>query len=206
MAIINSVFVGFIVILATLMLLFFSCFAQAKQLIRNVDADVDAVAANPMQFVYERNGIVDCAHTRLPCVADRQCVDNCAIQNLVGTMVCDEGFCINRDAQVSGRPDNFECDAALGLIKVFAASEFVVNQLCISTYRDVVDDLGKRRPYVCDEGVLDLDLTNRQFSANDCNCAIGYTKMVFNQTALARSVPVCVPDSSASVYARIYRN
>ncbi|ABY65828.1 ac115-like protein [Orgyia leucostigma nucleopolyhedrovirus] len=202
MVVFNNIFVGFSVVLLVLILVFYVCYNQTLHLIR--DENESIAASNPMQFVFERNGIVDCAHTKLPCVTDRQCVDNCAIQNAVGTMVCDEGFCSNRDAQVSGRPDDFECDSALGLIKVFVASEFVVNQLCISTYRDIVDDSGQRRPYVCDDGVLDLDLANRQFTADDCVCDTGYTKMIFNQTALVRSVPVCVPNSSAAMYARVY--
>lgn len=53
-------------------------------------------------------------------------------------------------------------------------------------------------------GELDIDLVGRQFSANDCRCAAGFRKMVFDQTALARSIPVCIPSRLADVYSRFY--
>ncbi|AAZ38222.1 ORF-56 [Agrotis segetum nucleopolyhedrovirus A] len=198
-------------IVVLLIVLFISCF----YLIRTIDmfnekeSNDIAVANNAgpgalIDLVFDRNGVVDCTSTRLPCVTDRQCADNCAVQNTVGALVCDNGFCANRDPSFTGRPDDFECDIALGLIKVFVASEFVVDQLCISTYRDIVDDLGKPRPYLCDSGTLDIDLVNRQFSAADCTCSAGYTKMLFNQTALARSIPVCIPNRASNVYNKIY--
>ncbi|WBB27202.1 PIF-3 [Mythimna sequax nucleopolyhedrovirus] len=158
-----------------------------------------------IDLVFHRNGIVDCTSTRLPCVMDRQCADNCAVQNATGALVCENGFCMNRDASLTGRPNDFECDISLGLIKVFVASEFVVDNLCISTYRDIVDDFGEPRPYLCGGGgTLDIDLANRQFSPADCTCAAGFTKMIFNQTALARTIPVCIPDRAANVYRKIY--
>ncbi|AIZ48611.1 pif-3 [Agrotis segetum nucleopolyhedrovirus B] len=157
-----------------------------------------------MDLVFDRNGVVDCTSTRLPCVTDRQCMDNCTVQNAVGALVCDNGFCANRDASLNGRPDDFECDISLGLIKVYVASEFVVDQLCISTYRDIVDDFGEPRPYLCENGTLDIDLVNRQFTAADCTCSYGYTKMLFNQTALARSIPVCIPNRASNVFKKIY--
>ncbi|AUV65327.1 PIF-3 [Alphabaculovirus myunipunctae] len=157
-----------------------------------------------IDLVFDRNGIVDCVATRLPCVTDRQCADNCAVQNAVGALVCENGFCANRDASFDARPDDFECDIRLGMIKVFVASEFVVDQLCISTYRDIVDDLGEPRPYLCHGGTLDIDLVNRPFSVADCRCSNGYTKMLFNQGALARSIPVCIPNRVSKVYAAVY--
>ncbi|QYC92743.1 Per os infectivity factor 3 [Trabala vishnou gigantina nucleopolyhedrovirus] len=184
--------------------MYYACYAQAINLIRLQTIETETAVNNSMQFVYEQNGVVDCVQTKLPCVTDRQCVDNCIMQNAIGVTVCEEGFCTNVDANVSGRPDDFECDAALGLIKVFAASEFVVNQFCISTYRDIIDDLGKTRPYVCDNGILNIDLVNRQFSPSDCACVYGHTKLVYDQTAFARSIPVCVPNSLTPIYKRIY--
>jgi hypothetical protein len=118
---------------------------------------------------------------------------------------CNGGFCTARDAQVSGQDThNIDCDSSLGLIKAFIASEFVVDQICISTYRDVIDDLGQPRPYLCESGKLDINLVTRPFSANDCVCAGGFTKMLFNQTALARSIPVCIPNRLANIYKKIY--
>jgi Per os infectivity factor 3 len=157
-----------------------------------------------IDLVFDRNGIVDCTTTRLPCVTNRQCLDNCAVQNAVGALVCEDGFCANRDASITGRPDDFECDIRLGLIKVYVASEFIVNQLCISTYRDIVDDFGEPRPYLCANGELDIDLVNKPFSVADCECATGYTKMLFNQGALARNIPVCIPNRTSNVYSKVY--
>lgn len=158
----------------------------------------------PLELIFDRNGIVNCTLTKLPCVTDRQCTDNCSLQNAVGTMVCDNGFCANADLRVAGRPDDFECDQSLGLIKVYVASEFVVDQLCISTYRDIVDDVGRPRPYLCDAGTLDVDVVRKQFSPADCTCAENFTKMLFNQGAYTRAIPVCIPNSIARVYSKIY--
>ena len=198
-------------VVVLLIVLFIVCFYVTRTL-QNLNAKQEAkiTAANKarpesiMDLVFDRNGIVDCKTTRLPCVTDRQCADNCTIQNAVGALVCDNGFCANRDATYTGRPDDFECDIRLGLIKVYVASEFVVDQLCISTYRDLVDDLGEPRPYLCQNGILDIDLVNKPFSPGDCRCASGYTKMLFNQTALARTIPVCIPNRTRNVYRKIY--
>ncbi|AIE47828.1 pif3 [Peridroma alphabaculovirus] len=196
---------GVVVVLIVLFIICYYVIAALRELNAADEARVAAAAASaPMDLVFDRNGIVDCTHTRLPCVTDRQCTDNCAVQNAVGALVCDHGFCANRDPSVTGRPDDFHCDIALGLVKVYVASEFVVDQVCISTYRDIVDDLGEPRPYICDGGALDIDLVNRPFSVADCSCADGYTKMLFNQTALARSVPVCIPSRADAVYRRVY--
>ncbi|AGR56850.1 pif3 [Hemileuca sp. nucleopolyhedrovirus] len=200
----STYLIGFSVILVVLIIIYYVCINQAVRLNEFHANEIADDSSSPMEFVYDRNGVVDCGHTKLPCVTDRQCIDNCVSQNAIGTLVCDEGFCSNRDSQISGRPDDFECNASLGLIKVFAASEFVVDQLCISTYRDIIDDFGTPRPYVCDDGTLNVDLMLRQFTPNDCICSPGYTKMTFYQTAFARTIPVCVPDSLASVYSRIY--
>ncbi|QUJ09292.1 Pif-3 protein [Gynaephora ruoergensis nucleopolyhedrovirus] len=200
-----NTFIGFAVLLISLFVVYLICFRQVLHMINAETAHAVHSAANPIELLFERNGIVDCSHTRLPCVADRQCADNCAVQNAIGTIVCDQGFCVNRDAQVAGqRPDDFECDATLGLVKVYIASEFVVNQMCISTYRDIFDDDGRARPYVCDSGTLNVDLTTRPFTLDDCLCLPGHTKMLFTQTALARSIPVCIPDSAKNIYQKIY--
>jgi Per os infectivity factor 3 len=158
-----------------------------------------------MRFVFERYNAVDCTRTRIPCVVDRQCLDNCQSQNMTGNLVCYEGFCAARDANVSGRPDDFECDAKIGLLTAFVASEYIVTQLCVSTYRDVIDDLGEPRPYLCGGGTLDINLLERQFAPSDCRCASGYRRMLFHQTAWARSIPVCIPNRSYNVYNKIYQ-
>ncbi|ACI28761.1 agip59 [Agrotis ipsilon multiple nucleopolyhedrovirus] len=204
----SSIVYGFAVLL---IVLFIVCLYLMGTIQMFNDTEIaEIVSANrnaptsAMDLVFDRNGVVDCTSTRLPCVTDRQCMDNCAVQNAVGALVCDNGFCANRDASLNGRPDDFECDISIGLIKVYVASEFVVDQLCISTYRDIVDDFGEPRPYLCENGTLDIDLVNRQFTAADCTCSSGYTKMLFNQTALARSIPVCIPNRASNVFRKIY--
>lgn len=201
-------YIGFLLLLFVLILIYIILIKYVARLTNTTEHSVENDLRNPMQFLFDQNGIVDCERTKLPCVADRQCTDNCISQNAVGAMMCIEGFCAQRDAQIAGtRPDQFECDSDRGLINVFAASEFVVNQMCVSTYRDLFDDLGEPRPYLCGSGgQLDVNLTNRQFSVNDCRCADGYIRMVFNQTALARSVPVCIPASRIALYKKIYNN
>lgn len=202
----SSIF-GIIIVIIVLYIMSFYLMRTIQTINDNETHDVVRANTDPriaMDIVFDRNGVVDCNSTRLPCVSDRQCIDNCLIQTAVGALVCDNGFCGNRDSGITGRPDDFECDPALGLFKAFVASEFVVDQLCISTYRDIVDDFGEPRPYLCTNGTLDIDLANRQFTAADCTCSSGYTKMLFNQTALARSIPVCIPNRSRAIFSKIY--
>nr|ANS71028.1 per os infectivity factor 3 [Lymantria dispar multiple nucleopolyhedrovirus] len=207
----SQIVVGSSVLIVALMIVAYYCLATVSFMdneVANETENVAAAATTPMEFVFDRNGVADCNRTHLPCVSDTQCRNNCAISGAGGggEFTCNEnGFCAIRDSNVTGRPDDFECDAALGLLNVFAASEFVVTQTCVSTYRDLVDDLGEPRPYLCGGGGrLSIDVVDRQFSADDCQCAQGYTKMLFDQTALARSIPVCIPTSSANLYAKVY--
>ncbi|AKR17382.1 PIF-3 [Urbanus proteus nucleopolyhedrovirus] len=157
-----------------------------------------------MNLIFERHGLTNCTETKLPCVLDEQCNENCTKINNLGTLECNEGFCQVRDPNVAGQPDDFDCNAEVGLIKVFIANEFVINQLCISTYRDVFDDFGKPRPYVCDNGTLSVNLTIRPFVPSNCVCLAGFTRMLFNQTSYARAVPVCIPNNLMSLFAKVY--
>ncbi|AKR14117.1 per os infectivity factor 3 [Dasychira pudibunda nucleopolyhedrovirus] len=166
-----------------------------------------AAAAPLMQFAFQRARAVDCALNRLPCVTSQQCRDNCVIASAASDLTCDNGFCSATntlaDAQAPGSA--IECDPALGLLRVYAAGgDFVVSQTCVSTYRDLVDDTGAARPYLCDAGALRLELDTTPFSADACTCAAGYDKLMFRQTALARTVPVCIPTHAASLYRRVY--
>ncbi|ADD73821.1 PIF-3 [Lymantria xylina nucleopolyhedrovirus] len=192
--------VGFVVLIAALLIAVYYCLQTAVAL----GVPVDAPTPTALELVFERNGIVNCARTRLPCVRDDQCRDNCARQVTAGEFECEEGFCAIRESNATSRPDDFECDQRLGLLNVFAASEFAVAQTCVSVYRELIDDLGSPRPYLCEGGALAIDLVERQFSANDCRCADGFRKMAFDQTALARSIPVCIPTRLADVYSRFY--
>lgn len=157
-------------------------------------------------FAFRRNRGVDCALNRLPCVTDQQCRDNCVIASAASELSCQEGFCNATDALVNAEaPDLIECDPALGLVRIFsAAGDFVVAQTCVSTFRDLVDDTGTPRPYLCDNGRLTFDLNAVQFSMESCECMANYEKMMFRQTALARTIPVCIPSHLASLYRRVY--
>ncbi|QDL56952.1 PIF-3 [Dione juno nucleopolyhedrovirus] len=162
----------------------------------------------PMEFSFQRVRAVDCALNRLPCVTDQQCRDKCVVASAANDLSCDNGFCSATNALAAGTPtpdSGNDCDPALGLLRVYtAAGDFVVSQTCVSTYRDLVDDTGAARPYLCDGGVLRLNLDTTQFSADACTCADGYEKLLFRQTALARTVPVCIPSRMATLYRRVY--
>ncbi|ACF05395.1 hypothetical protein [Adoxophyes orana nucleopolyhedrovirus] len=192
--------ISLIVLFFILFILYIYCSAAANNLLL-ADYDNDS---DPLNFIFDQNGMVNCNQTRLPCVTNRQCLENCNGHNILGTMICEEGFCVSRDAYVSGRPDDFECDSSLGLITVYVASEFIINKICISMYRELVDDLGTLRPYVCENGQLNIELSKRQFTPDDCVCDNGFTKMIFNQTALARAIPVCINNSSVVLFNKVY--
>ncbi|ANF29681.1 pif3 [Catopsilia pomona nucleopolyhedrovirus] len=163
-------------------------------------------------FSYQRNRAVNCELNRLPCVTDQQCRDNCVIASAASQLSCREGFCnafgnsiVSDDDENDDNAATINCDPALGLMRVYSAGgDFVVAQTCVSTYRDIVDDTGTPRPYVCDNGRLDLNLNTVQFSLQSCECASGYVKMAFRQTALARTIPICIPARVANLYRRIY--
>ncbi|AGR57079.1 PIF-3 [Choristoneura rosaceana nucleopolyhedrovirus] len=166
-----------------------------------------ATTAPLMEFAFQRARAVDCSLNRLPCVTDQQCRDNCVIASAASGLACESGFCSATNALSEAQaPDSAnECDPALGLLRVYAAGgDFVVAQTCVSTYRDLVDDTGAARPYLCDGGALRLNLDTTPFSADACTCASGYDKLLFRQTALARTVPVCIPLHMANLYKRVY--
>ncbi len=199
--------IGIIFIVVALLITCYYCLRSANYMVYEQHDDINDANAdftNALDFVFQRNGTVNCAHTKLPCVTDRQCQNNCALSAFDYT--CDNGFCSLQDPNVSGQPaDEVDCDARLGLVKVFVASEFAVRQLCLSTYRDYFDDSGDLRPYICEDGTLNVNLQLHDIFEDNCTCHYGYTRMIFNQTALARSIPVCVPDTLADLFIRIYR-
>lgn len=166
------------------------------------------IAAAPlMKFAFQRNPGTDCALNRLPCVTDQQCRDNCIVASAATNLTCNSGFCSATNALTEAQvPDSeIDCDPALGLMRVYAAGgDFVVAQTCVSTYRDLVDDTGAPRPYLCNNGTLRLNLDTTQFTSNACTCASGYNKLLFRQTALARAVPVCIPAHLNNLYQRVY--
>lgn len=157
--------------------------------------------ATLVQLLYARDDVPDCNKTPLPCVTDKQCEDNC--QNGL-FMTCEQGFCKKyiRPVEYVGVDD---CDITRGMVMVMnALDSFLVERFCISLYRDVIDDSSKLRPYVCDPGSMHINLETGPFDISDCKCQAGYTKFAYYQGAYARSTPVCIPNSLASLYSRIY--
>ncbi|BAE72328.1 ORF39 peptide [Hyphantria cunea nucleopolyhedrovirus] len=183
-------------------------FGFVRQFVQEDAVEKQQAAAAPlMEFTFQRARGVDCALNRLPCVTNQQCRDNCVIASAASNLACDNGFCSANNGLEGAQPPDarVECDTALGLLRVYAAGgDFVVAQTCVSTYRDLVDDTGAPRPYLCDGGALQLNLDTVQFSADACTCAAGYEKMLFRQTALARAVPVCIPSRMSNLYRRVY--
>ncbi|QED40621.1 PIF-3 [Chrysodeixis includens nucleopolyhedrovirus] len=192
----------FFIIISLLIICFYSLNLTNYVMTEQID-EIENDAINSLEFVFQRNGLVDCSHTKIICVNDRQCKNNCALSAF--NYVCDNGFCNVQDPKVSGQAvEDINCDSKLGLMKVFAASEFAVKQMCISMYRDIVDDQGTLRPYFCEPGSVKLDLANTAFFIEDCRCSDSHVKMIFNQTALARTIPVCIPKTQINLYNKIY--
>ncbi|AKN81038.1 Per os infectivity factor 3 [Lonomia obliqua multiple nucleopolyhedrovirus] len=186
-------------------------FKTARGLILNDNYEQTNISTNTtalplFSLTFQRNRGINCALSKLPCVTDQQCRDSCVIAGATSEFLCEQGFCNVVDALVNAQvPDSIKCDPNLGLVRVYAAGgDFVVAQTCISTYRDLIDDTGVPRPYLCDNGTLTLNLNTVQFSTQSCECSEGYEKLLFNQTALARSIPVCIPLHLSDLFKKIY--
>ncbi|AKR17411.1 PIF-3 [Mocis latipes granulovirus] len=154
-----------------------------------------------VELVFQRDNILNCESVPTPCVTDQQCIDNCQSGMF---MTCQQGFCRKyiQPIEYVGVDD---CDISRGMVMVLTALDaFVVQRMCISLYRDVIDDNSDIRPYVCDGGEMLVDLENRPFSIVDCTCENGFTKLAYHQGAFARSTPVCIPNNLVSLYSRIY--
>lgn len=154
-----------------------------------------------VKLLFERDNIVNCDAVPLPCVTDEQCVDNCQGGMF---MRCQQGFCRKyiQPVEFVGVDD---CDISRGMVMVLTAVDtFLIQRMCISLYRDVIDDNSDVRPYICDQGEMLVDLENRPFSIADCTCRSGFTKFAYHQGAFARSTPVCIPNNLANLYSRIY--
>ena len=150
---------------------------------------------------FERHNLLDCDAVRVPCVVADQCRDNCISGAL---MRCDEGGFCGRGIQYS--PQEWEeCDVSRGMIMVFNALDgLAVESLCVSMYRDIIDDDGELRPYVCENGRMSMNLEVGPFAVEDCECDRGYTRFAYGSGAFSRSIPVCLPDNVAVLYRRIY--
>lgn len=119
-------------------------------------------------------------------------------------MHCNEGgFCSRGVGYVAD--DIEKCDANRGLIVVFnAIGNLAAEKLCVSMYRDAIDDNGDLRPYVCQNGKMQLNLEKDPFNVDDCTCNAGFTKFSYLSGAFSRTIPVCIPNASAALYSRIY--
>nr|AJA91666.1 per os infectivity factor 3 [Adoxophyes orana granulovirus] len=150
---------------------------------------------------FSKETIMDCESTPIPCISHEQCIDSC--KNGL-SMRCNEGgFCDKGFVQVNNDQD---CDQSKGLIEVFAAvGEFGVNKSCVSIFRDIIDDQGNLRPYICENGVMEINLENDMFDVNNCICNMNYVKYIYTQGAYSRPLPVCIPKNSSPIYDRIYR-
>lgn len=152
-----------------------------------------------VRILFERHNILDCDATKLPCIVDEQCSENCKSGI---TMHCESGFCATRP-RYSANPD--DCDASRGLIMVVTALDgFAVENVCVSMYRDVVEDGGELRPYVCENGVMKLDLEHGPFAVEDCTCNSGYTRFTYTSGAFSRPIPVCIDNFSSELFRRVY--
>ncbi|QEI03689.1 PIF-3 [Rachiplusia nu nucleopolyhedrovirus] len=198
--------VGIAFIVLSLLVICFYCLQTANKIVLDEINETDEanLSPNTLDLVFQRNGLVDCAHTKLPCVNDRQCQNNCALSAF--NYSCNSGFCSVQDPKVNGEAsDEINCDPKLGLIKVFVASEFVVKQQCISMYRDLIDDQGQPRPYLCYNGHTYFDLQYYAFHyLTDCSCLSTEQKMIFKQSAFSTVYPVCFSNNLAKMFDTIY--
>ncbi|AKN80713.1 per os infectivity factor 3 [Diatraea saccharalis granulovirus] len=156
-----------------------------------------------VKMVFDRHNILDCNLINVPCVTNEQCRDNCREGMLHR---CNEwGFCqrtVQHHQQQEEELD--DCDASRGLITILNAMGEIVKKMCVSLYRDVIDDNGNLLPYVCTPGNMLIDLEQRPFNVSDCICASGYTRFSYSPGAFSRSTPVCIPNVSAALFRRVY--
>jgi|WetSurMetagenome_2_1015567.scaffolds.fasta_scaffold26028_2 hypothetical protein len=153
-----------------------------------------------VRLLFDKNNMMDCENVQVPCVEDQQCRDNC----LTGiTKRCERGFCTGT---LRITPDDLEeCDASRGLFGVLNALDgLVVETLCVSLYRDVIDDNGDLRPYVCEGGDMRINLEESIFSVDDCTCRDFTTKYIYRPGAFGRDIPVCVPNGRIGLFDRVY--
>ncbi|AGQ20293.1 pif-3 [Clostera anastomosis granulovirus A] len=179
-----------------LLLLFLIIVVTGMEIRRHVD-----MQDTRLRVLFERHNITDCDTVNVPCVTDAQCRDNC-VSGLV--MHCnDGGFCSAGTRYVLSETE--KCDPARGLVVVFNAVENLgFERVCVSLYRDVIEDGGELRPYVCEHGVMNVSLEERPFSVEDCECDDGYTKFVYTQGAYNRPTPVCLTNEQGKLFSRIY--
>ncbi|ABQ51970.1 hypothetical protein SlGVgp027 [Spodoptera litura granulovirus] len=154
-----------------------------------------------LHLQFERDNIYDCESVQIPCVTDVQCLDNCS-KGLF--MSCNDGFC---GFNVSSVPPQVleDCDVKRGMITVINALDtLVVQNLCLSLYRDVIDDQAQLRPYICENGNMHIDLEESMFSVDDCVCNNDSTRLTYVSGPYSRPIPVCIPNNLVQLYKRVY--
>ncbi|ABC61160.1 unknown [Choristoneura occidentalis granulovirus] len=152
-----------------------------------------------VNILFQKHNILDCNNVHVPCLTDDQCRDNC-IDGMV--MRCDQGGFCNKGPRIENIND---CDANRGLIVVLnAINELVVETMCLSLYRDVINDDGSLKSYVCQNGNMELQLQENPFEVKDCQCASGYTLFSFSPGAFTRTIPICIPNRLTKLYSRVY--
>ncbi|AAS82709.1 ORF29 [Agrotis segetum granulovirus] len=155
------------------------------------------------RLLFEKNNILDCSNTSIhvPCVTDRQCQENCRSGIL---FTCIAGFC-QVELQAVDTIEPADCDAERGQIVVLnALDSLVVDYFCISLYRDVIEDGGNLRNYVCDGGEMYINLEEGPFQVSDCKCPEEHTRLTYRPGAFHRDTPVCIRNRPAILYSRVY--
>ena len=146
---------------------------------------------------------INCHDNKLPCIMDEDCRQMCSISANGNQSSCNDGYC--------GSSNNFndvatyDCNNEHGIVKVFIGREFIAEQLCISTLRDVYNDDDTLKPYVCDNGEFSFNYLVSQITSENCNCSSGYTKFLYEGTTFTRQIPICIPNNLKGLYARIYK-
>ncbi|AAK94124.1 CUN046 similar to AcMNPV ORF115 [Culex nigripalpus nucleopolyhedrovirus] len=144
---------------------------------------------------------VDCHNTKLPCIDNADCQRNCALTRDGGVSSCIGGFCSTDHKSI---PEKRNCVEEHGILRVFTADEFVINQSCLSTYRDIFTDDNKLQPYVCTGGQLEINLLEQAFTPDACVCGTGTTKYIYRPGPYNRPIPVCLTKQQAALLGRVY--
>ncbi|AMF83794.1 pif-3 [Cnaphalocrocis medinalis granulovirus] len=166
------------------------------------EKEYDNTIDKGIRVVFDRHNILNCDTILVPCVNNTQCRDNC--QNGTMTHCSETGYCARGSSVIMQQED--ECDASLGMFRVFTTIGNLGTQtICLSLYRDVIDDNAQLRSYVCENGSMSIDLVNEPFDAHNCQCDMGFTRFLYNSGSFTRTIPVCIPNELVNIYSRIYR-
>ena len=146
---------------------------------------------------------LDCHNNKIPCLSNADCLENCKSSRIGAILSCQKGYC-STDPAAMGNEN--ECDIQHGIINVFVGHEFIAEQTCMSTYRDIFTDNNQLIPYVCQNGVVNVNLLVEPFTVDSCTCPVNTTKLIYQPSKFNRVIPVCIPNNLVSLYSRIYDN